>query len=115
MIVLSYDTSRLQQEFAELGADLARLLVDELQTAASDVVVDMRRLWPRRTGRSAEGFRVVAIPTGARLVNDVPYVPYVHRAGVATLALDELTAPAIETAIRAVPERAAEAARRKIT
>lgn len=113
-ISLHLDRRKLQRSIRALGAELEAILVDELGTAADAVVDDMRRRWPRRTGRSAEGFEVVRLPRGARIVNAVPYVPYVHRAGTKTLALDELTAPAIEAAIGAVPERAAQAAQRRI-
>lgn len=114
MIELRYNTSGLAAQFAELGSKITRIMADELRTAGGEVVAEMKRTWPRKTGRSAEGFELVSIPLGGRLQNLVPYVPYVHRRGTPTLALDELTAPAVETAIRAVPERAAKAAERRL-
>lgn len=87
-------------------------LVPLLRETAEEVVAEIRDTWPRRTGRSAAGFRAEPIPGGARISNDVPYVPHVHRRGTKTLALDELLAPAIQDAILEVPSRAARAIRR---
>lgn len=114
MTSITIDAGAFRSQLPALATVIEAALVEELGRAAGQVVDTMRRTWPRRTGRSAEGFEVVAIPGGARLQNAVPYVPYVHQRGVTVRALDELTAPAIEAEIRDVPQRAADSAARRI-
>lgn len=114
MIVITIDTSVFTRQMPILADLIEGVLVEEFVRAAGDVVTDMKSTWPRRTGKSAEGFEVVPLPDGARLQNPVTYVPYVHQRGVTTRALDELTAPAIEAAIRNVPQRAADSAARRL-
>lgn len=114
MMSIEIDAGALARALPGLASVIEAALVEEFARAAGDVVQTMRRTWPRRTGRSAEGFEVVPIPGGVRLQNAVPYVPYVHQRGVTVRALDELTAPAIEAEIRDVPQRAADNAARRL-
>lgn len=107
MIEVVFNPDTLADQLRVAADQIVTAVVDELFVAAGEVVETMRSTWPRRTGRSAKGFGAYRISGGVRLRNDVPYVPHVHRAGTQVRALDELTTPAIETAIRAVPDRAA--------
>lgn len=113
MMTVSYDAAGFGASIESTIQGLEEALVEELLVAAGDVVEDMRREWPRRTGRSAEGFDAAPIRGGARISNLVPYVPHVHERGVRKLALDAITGPALERAVDEIPKRAAaEAARR---
>ena len=111
MTSITIDAGAFPLALPALATVIEAALVEELGRAAGGWWTPCAAR-PRRTGRSAEGFEVVAIPGGARLQNAVPYVPYVHQRGVTVRALDELTAPAIEAEIRDVPQRAADSAAR---
>lgn len=112
---VAFNTSAFRASVRDGIAELQEVLVEELLVSAGDVVEEMRTSWPRRTGRSADGFDVTPISGGARIDNPVPYVPYVHRRGEPALALDTVTGPALERAIQQIPERAAASAARRLT
>lgn len=107
-----FDVDALAAAASVEAAEIEAALVPLLLETAQEVVAEIRDTWPRRTGRSADGFRASPVAGGARISNDVPYVPHVHRRGVRVLALDELLAPAVQEAILEVPSRAARGVRR---
>lgn len=115
MMAVTFNAPTLGASIEDTIHELEDVLAEELLVVAGDVVEDMRVQWPRRTGRSAEGFEATPIRGGARISNLVPYVPFVHERGVRTLALDAITGPALERAVQEIPERAAAEAARRLT
>lgn len=59
-----------------------------LEAVAAEIVLERlgvvhegaRARWPVDTGRSRDGLDLVATPTGGRILNLVPYAPFVHAA-----------------------------------
>lgn len=113
IVTVDIDVSAFSASLAVAESALTELAGDVLYDVAIDASSAIAEAWPRRTGLSAESFRVSRITGGARLDNSVPYVPHVHERGGRDLALDAIVGPAIEGATSDIPDRvAAEAARR---
>lgn len=104
---MSLDPSRLAASFADAARDLQAITLDVLEDVGDQLVNEMQRDWPRRTGRSAGSFSSKRVGDTVIFDNRVPYVPHVHRAGTRTLALDEITTPAIVRAFRTFPDAVA--------
>lgn len=112
--VVTFDTDALMASMVVDAALAERAVVEALGDAAEEVVAEVRADWPKRSGRSAAGWRAERTATGAIVRNDVPYVPHIRQRGHAQPALDEILAPVLQEVVTQVPARAAEAASRRM-
>lgn len=105
-------TTDLNALFGGIADNVERIVREELERTAGDVVKAARSQWPRDTGRSGDALRVERHGEGYRVVDDVPYSAFVRRAGSSTLAVDEFV---VDPLVRSLTTITVENIARRIT